>query len=132
MSGPTTAPTVSAARWNPNARPRFSLVVSSAMIASRGGPRTPLPTRSVARATSTIGHAPAIARRSLPNADVPYPPAMNGRRWRKSASRPETAFIADAIPSASPSIRPSTAGGAPSVPVTKNGKTGYRISDAVS
>lgn len=36
------------------------------------------------------------------------------------------------MPSANPSINPSTAGDAPSTPVTKNGRTGYSNSDAVS
>ena len=56
MRGPHTAPAVSAARWKPNARPRRWAGVSSAMSASRGDVRMPLPVRSTTRATSTNGH----------------------------------------------------------------------------
>ena len=50
--GPTTAPALSIAWWNPNARPA-RLPAASAMSASRGELRMPLPTRSVTRTAST-------------------------------------------------------------------------------
>ena len=71
MSGPSTAPAVSAARWKPNDRPYTSGSDESAMRASRGDVRTPLPKRSVVRATSTCGQWNAVASNSLPTADSP-------------------------------------------------------------
>jgi len=58
-SGPSTAPTVSSACRSPYAPPRTSAGVTSAISASRGAPRIPLPTRSMKRATSTSGTDPA-------------------------------------------------------------------------
>ncbi len=52
MSGPATAPALSIAWWNPKARPTLS-PAASAMSASRGVLRRPLPTRSVTRTAST-------------------------------------------------------------------------------
>ncbi len=49
-SGASSAPTVSSAWRRPKARPRISGGVSSAIIASRGAPRMPLPMRSTKRA----------------------------------------------------------------------------------
>ena len=69
ISGPTTAPNVSAARWNPNARPRSACGVSSAISASRGAPRIPLPVRSATRATSTSGQAYASPIKSFETED---------------------------------------------------------------
>ena len=56
---PITAPVVSIARCRPKARPRASGAVESAMSASRGAVRIPLPIRSPTRATRTIGQAVA-------------------------------------------------------------------------
>ena len=61
---------------------------------------------------------------SLDSEEIPYPAATRGRLRRMSARRPETAFITDAVPSARPSIKPTTEGGAPSTPVRNNGSTG--------
>ncbi len=52
-SGARNAPTVSSDWRRPNAAPRISGGVSSAIIASRGAPRMPLPIRSTNRAPST-------------------------------------------------------------------------------
>ena len=52
-TGAIIAPTVSSDWRRPNARPRISGGVSSAIIASRGAPRMPLPMRSAKRAPST-------------------------------------------------------------------------------
>ena len=51
-SGPATAPALSIAWWNPNARPARS-PAASAMSASRGELRSPFPTRSVTRTART-------------------------------------------------------------------------------
>jgi hypothetical protein len=61
-----------------------------------------------------------------------YPPAIIGRRRRRSASRPDTIFIAEAVASATPSIRPTAATGGPNTPVVNSGTTGYNISEAAS
>ena len=52
-SGPAKAPTVSSVCRKPNAAPRTRRGVSSAISASRGAPRMPLPTRSMPRAANT-------------------------------------------------------------------------------
>ncbi len=62
---PITAPVVSIARWRPKARPRASGAVESAMRASRGAVRMPLPIRSPTRATRTSGQAVATMYRAL-------------------------------------------------------------------
>ena len=54
-SGASKAPAVSNACLRPKARPRISGAVSSAIIASRGEPRTPFPIRSANRASMIIG-----------------------------------------------------------------------------
>ena len=53
-NGARSAPAVSSACRSPNARPRISAGVSSAIIASRGEPRMPLPMRSAKRAAITV------------------------------------------------------------------------------
>ncbi len=70
-SGPSTAPAVSIDRCSPNARPLISGAVESAIRASRGLPRTPLPNRSTNLAISTTGQTVAIARMSFPQAPNP-------------------------------------------------------------
>jgi len=60
-SGPTIAPQVSMARWNPNARPRSSAAVESEMSASRAEVRIDLPTRSLVRPANKSGHPPRNA-----------------------------------------------------------------------
>ena len=52
-SGPSTAPMVSSDCRRPKAVPRKSAGVRSAMSASRGAPRMPLPTRSTKRAATS-------------------------------------------------------------------------------
>ena len=46
IRGPTAAPRVSMLRWKPKALPMYLRSVELAIMASRGLPRTPLPTRS--------------------------------------------------------------------------------------
>src|SRR5678815_4771076 len=58
---------------------------------------------------------------------------MSGTRQPgRSARRPLTHFITDAVSSAAPSRAPSTVGPPPSVRVTKAGSSGYTISLATS
>ena len=71
MSGPKNAPTVSSAWRNPKAAPRISLGVMSAMSASRGAPRMPLPTRSVKRAANTQAAVGASANTGFVSAASP-------------------------------------------------------------
>ena len=52
-SGPSTAPMVSSDWRRPKALPRRSAGVRSAISASRGAPRMPLPTRSPKRAATS-------------------------------------------------------------------------------
>ena len=68
----------------------------------------------------------------LATEEMPYPHAISGRRGMRSASHPDTPFMTDAAPSATPSMRPRTDAGAPSTPVMNSGRTGYSISDAAS
>ena len=68
---PAKAPVVSMARWRPNATPRYSGAVESAISASRGEVRIPLPNRSPTRPISTTGHAVATRYSSLAAVDVP-------------------------------------------------------------
>ena len=70
-SGPSAAPSVSIPRWNPNARPRNRGSTESAIRASRGGLRSPLPTRSENRSPSTAGQD--VASASAPFAIVERP-----------------------------------------------------------
>jgi len=57
--GPITAPTWSSPRCNPKARPTKGAGVTSAISASRGGVRSPLPSRSTTRKPITC-HAAAV------------------------------------------------------------------------
>ena len=70
-SGPMAAPSVSSPRWKPNARPRWRGSTESAMSASRGGLRSPLPTRSPKRSASTMGQESATASAALATAEMP-------------------------------------------------------------
>ena len=105
------------ARWNPNTRPRAAASTPSTSNASRGAPRTPLPSRSTTRPASTPGQAPATAMIAFPSAAIPYPVAINGRLANRSPSGPTATLVMDAAPSAAPSMAPTTDGGAPSTAV---------------
>jgi hypothetical protein len=65
VSGPMAAPTVSSARWSPKSRPRRSGVPESAMSASRGAVRTPLPNLSATRSARTAGQPGTTASSGL-------------------------------------------------------------------
>ena len=69
ISGPTTPPAVSAALWNPKARPRAAGEAASAIMASRGAERTPLPMRSRTRAPNTSGQPKARPSTGFASAD---------------------------------------------------------------
>ena len=69
-SGPMKAPTVSSDWRKPNAAPRWFGGVRSAISASRGAPRMPLPTRSMKRAATTIPTPEAIAKTGLVKAPI--------------------------------------------------------------
>jgi hypothetical protein len=69
-SGPSTAPTLSIARWTPKASPRRDGWLLSVISASRGAVRTPLPTRSMVRSAARGAQAePTNSNPSLQNAD---------------------------------------------------------------
>ena len=70
-SGASSAPAVSSAWRSPNARPRISGGVSSAIMASRGEPRMPLPIRSAKRASITKGALVARGKSGFDNAASP-------------------------------------------------------------
>src|SRR4030042_326058 len=86
----------------------------SAMIASRGASRTPLPTRSITRKKRTNGQVCANAKSGFVRDDIPYPAKTNGfRRFILSDQYPENAFSNDAAVSAAPSTSPTTQALAP-------------------
>ena len=68
---PIVAPAVSIARWKPNARPRRSGAVESAISASRGAVRIPFPIRSPTRAARTSGQVVATRKSDLARTEVP-------------------------------------------------------------
>ena len=70
-SGPANAPTVSSVCRKPNAAPRIGAGVSSAINASRGAPRMPLPTRSMPRAANTQAGDGASANSGFVSAASP-------------------------------------------------------------
>ncbi len=72
-TGPTSAPSVSIARWRPNAFPRFFSVVDEAIIASRGEVRRLLPILSEPRMISMCCHALAKTSPILSRDESPYP-----------------------------------------------------------
>ena len=135
-SGPAMAPQVSIARCNPNARPRNSAAVESAINASRADVRIDFPSRSAHRPTKNSGQPIANAASpmiGLLNAEIVYPAKTNGfRRRKRSDNAPLIHRSPLLIPSANPSTNPSTHGGARSVCTRNSGISGYSISDARS
>src|SRR5213592_371625 len=132
-SGPITAPTWSSPRCNPKARPTMGAGVTSAISASRGGVRRPLPSRSTTRRTTTCHAAAVIAMMGRTAAARKYPPTISGpRRDGRSASRPAPSFTSAAAASAVPSSAPNAAAPPPSTPVMNAGSSGYTISLAKS
>ena len=65
------APTVSSDWRRPKAAPRIAAGVRSAMSASRGAPRMPLPMRSTKRAAKTSSGPVASAKSGLESAAMP-------------------------------------------------------------
>src|SRR5882762_4990639 len=132
-SGPITAPTWSSPRCNPNARPTIGAGVTSAINASRGGVRRPLPSRSTTRRATTCHAAAVSAMTGRTAAARNYPPTISGpRRDARSASRPETSFTSAAAASAAPSSAPNATAPPPRTPVMNAGSSGYTISLAKS
>ncbi len=72
---PTMAPAVSRARCNPKARPRWSGETASAISASRGAPRRPLPKSSRRRPLMAIGHCVAKRDDGLTEHGQPIAPS---------------------------------------------------------
>ncbi len=70
-SGPANAPIVSSVCRRPNAAPRISAGVRSAINASRGAPRIPLPMRSAKRAVKIQAMLGATANSGFVNAARP-------------------------------------------------------------
>ncbi len=83
MSGPSTAPALSLALWNPNARPRIDGSTESAMSASRGDVRIPFPTRSVMRIAATCVTLWANPISGRTNPASAYPNTTSGFRFAK-------------------------------------------------
>src|SRR6266566_4987606 len=132
-SGPITAPTWSSPRCSPNARPTSGAGVTSAISASRGGVRSPFPSRSTTRNPMTCHAAAVIAMTGRTSAARKYPPTISGpRRSGRSASRPAISFTSAAAASAAPSSAPNANAPPPSTPVTNAGSSGYTISLAKS
>src|SRR5439155_1301987 len=76
-------------RCNPKARPRSSAGVTSAMTASRGGVRSPFPSRSTTRSPITCHAAPVTAMTGRTTTAMKYPSTIMGpRRGTRSANRP--------------------------------------------
>ena len=120
------APALSIARCRPKARPRCSGGTMSAIRASRGEVRMPLPTRSAKRIASTW----RPARREADERPDDGGDRVAGRRRAACGggagptTSPETIFMSDAVASATPSMIPRAAGPAWRVRVRKSGKEG--------
>ena len=124
MPGPITAPILSPVRWNPNALPRWALSTESAIKASRGALRMPLPMRSVTRPRKTRGQDVATTTNALPTPANVYPEITKGLRPKRSLDFPLINLVNPAAASAHPSIRPRANGAAPITPVSKIGSSG--------
>ena len=85
----------------------LSLSQDSAIKASLGALRIPLPKRSIKREAKTWPQFGAVATKGRLKVEIPYPMAMSHLRWpRRSESQPEKTFNRLAVLSAIPSIRP--------------------------
>src|SRR5208283_156380 len=114
IAGPAIAPSVSPARWNPNALPRSFFSTELAMIASRAGARIPLPIQPVILPARTNSHEAAAAINAGKIAVAMDPARANSRRLPNlSAKYPENSFTKLDAPSLSPSITPRAYTGAP-------------------
>src|SRR5450756_1163035 len=72
-SGPSTAPDLSSALCTPNEYPLVSLSATAESQASRGGPRKPLPSRSMTRKTLRPATELVINKMLLASVEKPYP-----------------------------------------------------------
>ena len=122
--GPKIAPRLSIARSNPYARPYAPGGTTSASNAFRAGTLMPRAVHAPTRNTATCQMPVAAPIRLESTAVAVYPPtAVVRRRSGSSASAPPPSRAAPAAPSASPSINPSAAAGAPSVDVSRLGNS---------
>ncbi|CAB4751630.1 unannotated protein [freshwater metagenome] len=112
--------------------PRFALSTESAIKASRGAPRIPLPIRSVTRPKRTKGQPVATTTNALPTPASEYPEMTNGLLPNRSLAVPLINFVKPAAASAQPSMSPSANGAAPITPVKRIGSKGYKSSLAAS
>src|SRR5688572_11708119 len=133
MPSPRNAPSVSEARCRPKASPRCLSSTESAINASRGAVRTPLPIRSATRTPSTQPHALAKYKSGLASAESAYPITANGLRFpKRSDVAPKKILSKLAVVSATPSINPITAVRTPRIFARKNGIRFNNISEEMS
>src|SRR5262245_51563035 len=124
-SGPTSAPALSAALRTPNALPRMFGSMESAISASRGALRMPLPMRSDTRMNNTSAADCATATSGRTTQARTYPATTNGfLRWTRSDHQPLANFSSDAVDSAAPSMAPMNPAFAPSTVVRNTGRSG--------
>src|ERR1700678_4436097 len=113
-NGPSTAPIVSIARSNPNARPCCFGATQSASSVSRDGPRLPRPTQPRARISRIAGQVCAKAYANVESPVAKYPMMPVGlRHLGRSAIQPPASVAKLERPSETPSITPSANAGAP-------------------
>src|SRR4030042_4095095 len=94
-------------RWKPNALPRCVFSEDSAMMASRGAVRTPLPNLSMNRDPRICCQPVARETIGLLKVDILYPAAISHFRLPiLSENHPENTFSKLAVDSAMPSISP--------------------------
>src|ERR1019366_6798245 len=128
--GPRTAPDLSRALCTPNEYPLVSLSATDESQASRGGPRKPLPSRSMTRNTLRPTTELEISKMILASVEKPYPDRAKILRFPvRSDNQPPKKFNEDADKSANPSIMPSKAADAPAIVVKKIAKTEKIISE---
>lgn len=132
-SGPIAAPSVSSARCTPNDRPSMLGSEVSAISASRGAVRNPLPSRSAVTTAvmAAIPLAASIAIRLA--AETPYPTTAIhlGRRLRSPEYPPRIRTKA-LTPWYTPSTKPYARSPMPISAVRYSGRTALTISEETS
>ena len=114
-SGPRNAPATSSDCRRPKEAPRSSGGARSAISASRGAPRMPLPMRSTKRAANTQPTVCASGNTGFVKAASPYPIVASSLRFpSRSDNAPENTFVIAALASATPSMSPTESVEAPS------------------
>ena len=115
IMGPRNAPTVSSDWRSPKLAPRISGGLMSAMSASRGAPRMPLPTRSMNRAATSQATSGASGKSGLVSAAMPYPSRISSFLLpSQSLMTPENTLVICAVASAMPSMKPTDKAEVPS------------------